>query len=258
MLGAFNEATPDWLSFFMFTFFTDRDGKMQLESLGAVGLRSAVAHLPLHADRGSAPHVRRRDRRRAASSRRTCEAMKAAGIDRSERHRQGAQARRHRSADHPEEGESALLAVARSVRLRGLDQRGERLQHRHQGPFPRGPASRTIISWTNDIYPVLQVWSTARSSSVDEPALTALNMRLRDDYVVDCDNGVEPLEQGDREGFGIPFQIKLPQRRLPSPHRRIHERARPMSTAIGSPMRNGPSGAANSCRPTATATSSRA
>ena len=31
---------------------------------GAVGLRSAVAHLPLHADRGSAPHVRRRDGRR--------------------------------------------------------------------------------------------------------------------------------------------------------------------------------------------------
>jgi benzoyl-CoA 2,3-dioxygenase component B len=28
MLGAFNEETPDWLSFFMFTFFTDRDGKM--------------------------------------------------------------------------------------------------------------------------------------------------------------------------------------------------------------------------------------
>jgi benzoyl-CoA 2,3-dioxygenase component B len=33
MLGAFNEETPDWLSFFMFTTFTDRDGKMQLESL---------------------------------------------------------------------------------------------------------------------------------------------------------------------------------------------------------------------------------
>jgi len=26
ILGAFNEATPDWLSFFMFTCFTDRDG----------------------------------------------------------------------------------------------------------------------------------------------------------------------------------------------------------------------------------------
>ena len=62
MLGAFNEATPDWLSFFMFTYFTDRDGKMQLHSAGAVRLRSAVAHLPLHADRRSASHVRRRDR----------------------------------------------------------------------------------------------------------------------------------------------------------------------------------------------------
>ncbi len=33
ILDAFNEATPDWLSFFMFTYFTDRDGKYQLASL---------------------------------------------------------------------------------------------------------------------------------------------------------------------------------------------------------------------------------
>jgi benzoyl-CoA 2,3-dioxygenase component B len=33
ILGAFNEATPDWLSFFMFTYFTDRDGKYQLGAL---------------------------------------------------------------------------------------------------------------------------------------------------------------------------------------------------------------------------------
>jgi benzoyl-CoA 2,3-dioxygenase component B len=33
ILGAFNEATPDWLSFFFFTYFTDRDGKFQLASL---------------------------------------------------------------------------------------------------------------------------------------------------------------------------------------------------------------------------------
>src|SRR5712672_659681 len=33
ILGAFNERTPDWLSFFMFTFFTDRDGKFQLSAL---------------------------------------------------------------------------------------------------------------------------------------------------------------------------------------------------------------------------------
>ncbi|MCY7316875.1 MAG: benzoyl-CoA 2,3-epoxidase subunit BoxB [Rubrivivax sp.] len=33
ILQAFNEATPDWLSFFMFTYFTDRDGKFQLCAL---------------------------------------------------------------------------------------------------------------------------------------------------------------------------------------------------------------------------------
>ncbi|MEM8902524.1 MAG: benzoyl-CoA 2,3-epoxidase subunit BoxB [Actinomycetota bacterium] len=33
ILGAFNEQTPDWLSFFFFTYFTDRDGKFQLASL---------------------------------------------------------------------------------------------------------------------------------------------------------------------------------------------------------------------------------
>ena len=58
MLGAFNEATPDWLSFFMFTFFTDRDGKMQLAALAQSGFDPLVTHVPVHADRGSAPHVR--------------------------------------------------------------------------------------------------------------------------------------------------------------------------------------------------------
>nr|MCS5554303.1 benzoyl-CoA 2,3-epoxidase subunit BoxB [SAR324 cluster bacterium] len=33
ILEAFNEKTSDWLSFFMFTYFTDRDGKFQLASL---------------------------------------------------------------------------------------------------------------------------------------------------------------------------------------------------------------------------------
>ncbi len=33
ILQAFNEPTPDWLSFFMFTYFTDRDGKFQLCAL---------------------------------------------------------------------------------------------------------------------------------------------------------------------------------------------------------------------------------
>ena len=33
ILEAFNEETPDWLAFYMFTYFTDRDGKFQLCAL---------------------------------------------------------------------------------------------------------------------------------------------------------------------------------------------------------------------------------
>src|SRR5207248_375339 len=37
ILGAFNEPTSHWLSFFMFTMFTDRDGKYQLSALSESG-----------------------------------------------------------------------------------------------------------------------------------------------------------------------------------------------------------------------------
>src|SRR5262249_26894287 len=37
ILAAFNEPTPYWLSYFMFCFFTDRDGKYQLASLAESG-----------------------------------------------------------------------------------------------------------------------------------------------------------------------------------------------------------------------------
>jgi hypothetical protein len=161
--GRLQRATPDWLSFFMFTYFTDRDGKMQLRGAGAIRLRSAVAHLPLHADRGSPSHVRRRDRRqpRGPAHLRGDEGGRH---QRSRRHRRGARARRDRSADHPEEAQPALLAVARPVRLGSLDQRRQRLQCRHQGPLPRDPdrgrspaAERRPIRCSS--------WSTARSSA---------------------------------------------------------------------------------------------
>ena len=37
ILGTFNEPIEDWLSFYMFTYFTDRDGKYQLKSLAESG-----------------------------------------------------------------------------------------------------------------------------------------------------------------------------------------------------------------------------
>ncbi len=72
ILGAFNEPTPDWLSFFFFTYFTDRDGKFQLASLRESGfdplsrtcdfmLKEEAHHMFVGADRrrpGRAAHGR--------------------------------------------------------------------------------------------------------------------------------------------------------------------------------------------------------
>src|SRR5438445_4752707 len=80
MLGAFNEATPDWLSFFMFTFFTDRDGKMQLESLAQSGFDplSRTCRFMLTEE---AHHMFVGETGVGRILQRTCEAMKQAGIE---------------------------------------------------------------------------------------------------------------------------------------------------------------------------------
>ena len=80
MLGAFNEETPDWLSFFMFTYFTDRDGKMQLEALAQSGfdplsrtcrfMLTEEAHHMFVGETGVGRVIER-----------TCDAMKQAGIE---------------------------------------------------------------------------------------------------------------------------------------------------------------------------------
>src|SRR4030081_2460087 len=80
MLGAFNEETPDWLSFHMFTFFTDRDGKMQLESLAQSGVDplSRTCRFMLTEE---AHHMFVGETGIGRILQRTCEAMKAAGIE---------------------------------------------------------------------------------------------------------------------------------------------------------------------------------
>ena len=163
MLGAFNEATPDWLSFFMFTYFTDRDGKMQLHSLAQSGfdplsrtcrfMLTEEAHHMFVGETGISRVVQR-----------TCEAMKAAGISDPT---DIAKVRALGVIDLPtiqKKLQPALLAVARPVRLGSLDQRRERLQCRHQGPLQRNPdRRRSSACRTRPIR--CSSWSTARSSA---------------------------------------------------------------------------------------------
>ena len=120
---------------------------------------------------------------------RTCEAMKAAGISDPN---DIAKVRALGVVDLPtiqKKLHSALFAVAGSVRFGSLHQRRERLQCRHQGPLPRDRRSTTITACRTRTYPVLKLVD-GKIQRVDEPALTALNMRLRDDYTQDCVKGL--------------------------------------------------------------------
>ena len=84
----------------------------------------------------------------------------------------------------------------------------------------------------------------------DSPALSALKMRLRDDYVVDCNAGVgrwnKVIEQ-----IGIPFQMKLPHVAF---HRHIGEFSSIKADVAGNVLgeRNGKNAAANFCLRTLT------
>jgi benzoyl-CoA 2,3-dioxygenase component B len=206
MLGAFNEKTPDWLSFFMFTFFTDRDGKMQLEALAQSGfdplsrtcrfMLTEEAHHMFVGESGVGRIVER-----------TCEAMQQAGI-----------------ADPSDTkavrklGVIDLPTIQRKANLHftlSLDLFGNEISTNAANAFHAGLKGRFREDKLEDdhelergTYPVLRLLDGAIRQE-DAPALSALNMRLRDDYVVDCNNGVGRWNKVI-EKFGIPFKLALP------------------------------------------------
>src|SRR5262249_31760586 len=71
---------------------------------------------------------------------------------------------------------------------------------------------------TNDTYPVLKYVDGA-IKLVEEPALTALNMRLRDDYTRDCNKGLERWNK-IIAATGVNFSFALPHVAF---HRKIGE-----------------------------------
>jgi len=206
MLGAFNEKTPDWLSFFMFTFFTDRDGKMQLEALSQSGfdplsrtcrfMLTEEAHHMFVGETGISRVIER-----------TCEAMKTAGItDPNDKEA----VRKLGVIDLPTLQKKANLHFSLS-----LDLFGNEISTNAANAFHSGLKGRFREDKIDDdhqlesgTYPVLRLVD-GKIVNQDVPALSALNMRLRDDYVTDCSAGVGRWNR-IFEKYGVPFQIKLP------------------------------------------------
>ena len=216
MLGAFNEKTPDWLSFFMFTFFTDRDGKMQLESLAQSGFDplSRTCRFMLTEE---AHHMFVGETGVTRTVQRTCEAMKAAGIE----------------DPHDVKGIRALgvidlPTVQKKLNMHyslSLDLFGSEVSTNAANSFTAGLKGRfheTGIADDHQLeratYPVLKIVK-GEIKRVDEPALTAINIRLRDDYTNDCQRGVDRWNKVlDRAG--VNFRLTLPHVAF---HRKIGE-----------------------------------
>ena len=206
MLGAFNEATPDWLSFFMFTFFTDRDGKMQLESLAQSGFDplSRTCRFMLTEE---AHHMFVGETGVGRVLQRTCEAMKAAGI---EDPNEIEKVRALGVIDLPTIQKKMNLHYSLSLDLFGSEVSTNAANFYNAGL--KGRFQETKIDddhrLTNDVYPVAKLVD-GKITMVDEPALTALNMRLRDDYTQDCAKGVERWNK-IIEKTGVNFRLELP------------------------------------------------
>ncbi len=206
ILGAFNEKTPDWLSFFMFTFFTDRDGKMQLESLAQSGFDplSRTCRFMLTEE---AHHMFVGETGVGRTVQRTCEAMKEAGVE------DPADIERVRAL-----GVIDLPTIQKKLNLHytlSLDLFGSEVSTNAANAFNAGLKGRfreTAIDddhrLDNATYPVLKLVD-GKIKRVDEPALTAINMRLRDDYTRDCEKGVERWNK-IIERVGIDFRLALP------------------------------------------------
>jgi benzoyl-CoA 2,3-dioxygenase component B len=206
MLGAFNEATPDWLSFFMFTFFTDRDGKMQLESLAQSGFDplSRTCRFMLTEE---AHHMFVGETGIGRAIERTCQAMKESGVEDAN---DIEAVRRLGVIDLPTVQKKANLHFSLSLDLFGSEVSTNAANYYSSGLKGRFQETRIDDDHelTGSTYPISKLVD-GKIKMVDEPALTAINMRLRDDYVADCNKGVDRWNKVI-EKAGISYRLALP------------------------------------------------
>src|SRR5215471_20136026 len=229
MLGAFNERTPDWLSFFMFTFFTDRDGKMQLAALAQSGFDplSRTCRFMLTEE---AHHMFVGETGVQRTIEATCEAMREAGID------DPTDIERVRAL-----GVIDLPTLQKKANLHFFffkQKTAYEISTNAANAFNAGIKGRYREDkltddhvLTGDTYPVLRLRDGAIVRE-DVPALSALNMRLRDDFVDDANAGVARWNRV-LERAGVDFRLRLPHVAF---NRRIGEFAAIHADTEGNPL----------------------
>jgi len=138
---------------------------------------------------------------------RTCTAMREAGIDDPT---DIARVRALGVIDLPTLQKKANLHFSLSLDLFGNEISTNAANAFHAGIKGRYREDRLTDDHelTDATYPVLRLVD-GKIRKEEAPALSALNMRLRDDYINDCDNGTDRWNKVI-EKYGIPFRMKLP------------------------------------------------
>jgi benzoyl-CoA 2,3-dioxygenase component B len=205
ILQAFNEPTPDWLSFFMFTYFTDRDGKFQLAAL-AESAFDPLARTTKFMLTEEAHHMFVGESGVSRIIQRTCQAMNELKTDDAKTLREAGvidlpTLQRYLNfhfsvtVDLFGADESSNAATFYSTGLKGRYEEGKRMDdHQLKGQS----------------YLILQA-KGGQLVEKEVPMLNALNEVLRDDYIKDSVAGVERWNKVIDKA-GIPFHLKVPHK----------------------------------------------
>jgi len=211
ILGAFNEQTPDWLSFFMFTYFTDRDGKFQLCALAESGF-DPLARTTRFMLTEEAHHMFVGESGISRIILRTCQVMNELKTD------DPARLRAAGVIDLPTIQRYLNFHYSVTIDLFGADQSSNAATFYSsglKGRYEEGKRKDDHLL-KGATYRVMEVHG-GQIVDKDVPMLNALNEVLRDDYIKDSIGGVERWNKVI-EKAGIPFRLNVPHKAF---HRNI-------------------------------------
>ncbi len=204
ILGTFNEPCEDWLSFFCFTCYTDRDGKFQLLSLAESGF-DPLARTCRFMLTEEAHHMFVGQTGIGRVIQRTCEVM-----------------REHPDADVREHGAVPLEIVQKYITFwnsSSNDLFGGEISSNASNFFSNGLKGRAYEEKLDIDHKALEgtysmdVWEDGGLSHQEVPLRNAMNEVLRDEYVKDNEKGIEYFNKVC-ERNDVSFRFRLPHRRF--------------------------------------------
>jgi benzoyl-CoA 2,3-dioxygenase component B len=205
ILGAFNEKTPDWLAFFMFTYFTDRDGKFQLLALSESGFDPLARTTQfMLTEEGHHMFVGRSGISRIVQ--RTAQVMRENKVE------DPAAVRALGVIDLETIQRYINFHFSVTVDLFGADQSSNAATFFSTGL--KGRYQETSIADDHVLKGEAYRLTEVENGSLVERevgALHSLNERLRDDFIADSGNGIGRWNR-QIELEGIPFRLRLPHK----------------------------------------------